>query len=187
MAYLDREFSQTELEKLTFPANFDGCAFQNCDFSDVDLSGSEFEDCQFTDCNLSNLKSRKTALKHCEFTDCKLLGFRFDSCDRFNFSVAFSHCQLDHAVFFQCRMPRTSFSHCRLLQTDFAQADLSESDFDQSDLNGAIFDQTDLKGCDFTSAKNFSIDPRNNSLRKAKFHPSGLSGLLSAFQIEIKY
>ncbi|WP_419802798.1 hypothetical protein [Mucilaginibacter sp.] len=38
---------------------------------------------------------------------------------------------------------------------------------------------------DFSSAYNFSIDPENNRIKKAKFSVAGLPGLLEKFGLKI--
>jgi fluoroquinolone resistance protein len=58
--------------------------------------------------------------------------------------------------------------------------------FDNCDLKNAAFDQTILEKADFRTAFNYSIDPDNNKIKKAKFSISGLTGLLEKYNIEIE-
>ena len=69
---------------------------------------------------------------------------------------------------------------------DFAESDLTGSIFDNCDLARAIFDNTNLVKADFRSAYNFSIDPDNNRIKKAKFSMVGAVGLLVKYDIEIE-
>jgi hypothetical protein len=52
-------------------------------------------------------------------------------------------------------------------------------------LQGSTFDNTILEKADLRTAFNFSINPVNNRIRKAKFSIAGLAGLLDQFDIEI--
>ena len=64
-------------------------------------------------------------------------------------------------------------------------ADLSGAVFADCDLNGAIFDRTVLEKADFSTARNYSIDPETNRIRRARFSISGLPGLLGRYDIDI--
>jgi len=52
-------------------------------------------------------------------------------------------------------------------------------------LAGAIFENTILEKADFRTSLNYSIDPENNRIRKAKFSILEISGLLDKYDIEI--
>lgn len=131
------------------------------------------------------VKVRGTALREIIFADCKILGVRFDECNAFGFSAQFVRNQLDHASFFQLKMNGTIFSHCRLRETDFTETELNGAVFEACDLEGAVFDHTQLQKADFRSAHGFVIDPETNDIRKAKFSPQGLIGLLHKYGIEV--
>lgn len=73
-----------------------------------------------------------------------------------------------------------------LQESDFAEADLTGSVFDNCDLAQAIFDHTTLEKTDFRTSYNYSIDPENSRIRKAKFSVLGVSGLLDKYDIDIE-
>ena len=68
---------------------------------------------------------------------------------------------------------------------DFAEAILNEAVFSICNLLGATFDRTNLEKVDFRTATNFSIDPENNQIRKAKFTVDGLVGLVQKYDLKI--
>jgi uncharacterized protein YjbI with pentapeptide repeats len=72
-----------------------------------------------------------------------------------------------------------------LHETDFAECDLTNGVFDNCDLSGALFDHTNLEKADFRTAFNYSVDPENNRIKKAKFSLPGVTGLLHKYDIEI--
>ena len=82
-------------------------------------------------------------------------------------------------------LKKVSFKDSNLLEVEFTEADLSGVTFDNCNLQRAIFDQSKLEKTNFKSAFNFSINPSNNYIRKAKFSLQGLKGLLEQYDLEI--
>jgi uncharacterized protein YjbI with pentapeptide repeats len=82
-------------------------------------------------------------------------------------------------------MKKTIFRNCSLQEVDFVEADLTQAVFDNCDLSSAIFYNTILEKADFTTAYNFTINPANNRIKKAKFATAGLACLLSSYDIVI--
>lgn len=175
------DFSTQKLEA----QEYDHCTFLNCTFSDAVISGINFTDCIFEECDLSNCKLQNTAFKTVDFVKCKLLGLHFDDCNPFLFSVFFKQCVLDFSSFYKMKLKQTTFSDCQLIEVEFNESDLSESVFLNCDLNKASFNNTNLTSCDLRLAINFTIDPENNKLNKAKFSQDGLSGLLLKYNIKV--
>jgi fluoroquinolone resistance protein len=58
--------------------------------------------------------------------------------------------------------------------------------FTNCDLAGAIFNNTILEKANFTTARNYSINPQTNVVKKAKFSLPGVVGLLDVFKITIE-
>jgi hypothetical protein len=50
----------------------------------------------------------------------------------------------------------------------------------------AVFDNTILEDADLRTAENYSIDPENNYIRKAKVASEALPGLLEKYDLEIE-
>jgi uncharacterized protein YjbI with pentapeptide repeats len=101
------------------------------------------------------------------------------------FSVSFDTCNLDYSTFYKKKLVQTAFNQSSLKQVDFSEADLSKSSFNNSNLSETLFFRTNLTEADFRSAQNFSIDPLENQLKKAKFSRANLEGLLEKFQLKI--
>ena len=78
------------------------------------------------------------------------------------------------------------FNDCLLKEVDFSETSLMSAVFKNCDLSGTIFNRTFLENADFRTANNFSIDPENNSIRKAKFSIMGSIGLLNKYDIKIE-
>ena len=162
---------------------FEQCVFKKCTFEDI--SCCEFLKCEFHDCNFSNCKTNGTAFQETTFVNCKMLGVNFSQCNTFLLSFRFENCQLDYSDFSKIEIPRTSFCNSSLKDVLFEQTKLSASTFAGSNLQNATFHRCDLSHCDFNTAQNFTIIPKDNLMRQAKFSIYGLEGLLTEFGLKI--
>lgn len=178
----NKDYSETKLSGHEFLH----CEFRNCDFTKTDLSNNEFSDCLFINCNFSLALLNNTGLQNITFDRCKLMGLDFSRCNDFSFSTTFRHCAMDYCSFFKKKMKKTLFTECSLREVDFTEADLSMAAFQQCDLLHATFDQTILESADFRTARNYSLDPELNKVRKAKFSYMGLAGLLGKYDLEVE-
>ncbi|WP_316771278.1 pentapeptide repeat-containing protein [Pedobacter frigiditerrae] len=165
---------------------FDECTFKNCDLTEADFYGCDFIKCTFDNCNLSMVKFGAIGFDGVEFFNCKMVGVDFSNTKDFLFGVDFSDCILDYAAFMKKKNKKGKFKNCSLKGTDFSEADLTDAKFERCDLSVAVFMRTILSGANFTSSYNFTIDPEKNQLRKAKFSPDGLIGLLANYGIIVE-
>ena len=175
-------FAQEPLNK----AEYENCTFTNCNFEETNLTEFKFIDCEFLDCNWSLAMLHGTVLRDVKFKGCKMLGLQFETCNDFGLSFSFENCQLNHSTFFQMNIKKTIFRNCQLREIDFSESNLTNVIFDDCDLAQAIFVNTVLERADFRTAYNYSIDPENNRLKKAKFSILGISGLLDKYDIVIQ-
>ena len=83
-------------------------------------------------------------------------------------------------------MSKTSFLSCKMHGVDFSYCELNFAIFKACDLQDAIFEQTNLEKADFRTAKNYTIDPEKNRIKKAKFSMPEVVGLLAKFDIQIE-
>lgn len=174
-------FQQSELEK----GVYEECRFISCNFSESNLKKYVFIDCIFEKCNLSNSILTKTSFQGCEFRSCKMVGVRFDHCTPLLLSFSFDSCMLNLSSFYGLKIPGTNFMKCNLQEADFTGCSLVGSNFQHTDLYRAIFHNTILEECDLRSAENYSIDPEENSIRRAKFSLEGIPGLLIKYTLQI--
>ncbi len=167
------------------PGEYEDCRFEGGAFSRADLSNLEFSDCTFVDCDLSMAKLHRTAFRRVVFVHCKLMGLHFEACNTFSLEMEFEGCNLDFSSFFRLKLPGTKFKNCKMESVDFSEADFSKAVFDQCTLNKAQFDQTRLEHADFRTASDFSIDPAQNTVTKARFSPHNVAGLLRKYGVVI--
>jgi uncharacterized protein YjbI with pentapeptide repeats len=165
---------------------FDYCTFVKCNFTKTQVALCLFNDCSFVDCNLSMTDFNQSTLNNVSFKNCKILGVSFGKCHDFIFEVSFDNCVLDYSSFEKRKMPKTSFLRSSLKGTDFGLADMKQCRFVESDLTEAIFYNTNLQEADFSTAYNYTIDPDENNIKKARFSREGLTGLLYKYNIIIE-
>ena len=79
-----------------------------------------------------------------------------------------------------------NFKECSLHDVDFTEADLSNAVFAHCDLMGSTFMQSNLEKADFSTAKNYSINPAFNKIKKARFSVPEITGLLHQYDIVIE-
>ena len=101
-------------------------------------------------------------------------------------SFRFEGCILSYASFYKLKLKNTHFVDCKLEQVEFVETDLSNSVFQHCDLSLAVFERTLLEGADLRTAYNFSIDPENNRIKKAKFSMQNIVGLLDKHGILVE-
>jgi fluoroquinolone resistance protein len=182
----NRTFERSDILKPFQKAEYDCCTFKSCDLSEAVLSGSRFFNCKFDSCNLTTSKISETSFADTEFKGCKMLGLRFDQCNKFSMAFIFKECALDHSSFQGLDLKKMKFLNCTVRECDFTASNLSSAVFDECDLSRTTFDQTNLEKADLRTATNYSIDPRNNKVLKAKFSMPEAKGLLDGFGVIIE-
>ncbi|MGA9212545.1 pentapeptide repeat-containing protein [Kaistella sp.] len=183
----DQNFNKLDFrQEPLIKGEYENCLFTNCNFEEVNLTEFKFVDCEFRECNWSLALLHGTVLREVKFKDCKMLGLQFETCNDFGLSFSFENCQLNHSTFFQMNIKKIIFRNCQLREIDFSESNLSSVVFDNCDLSQAIFAHSILDKADFRTAYNYSIDPENNRIKKAKFSILGISGLLDKYDIVIQ-
>lgn len=165
---------------------YEDCEFVGCNFSWVDISHTRFIDCRFIGCNLSNIQNVGTGWQDVDFEDCKILGVRFDAAQTFLFEIGARGCVFDYCSFSGMKMSRTVFTSSSWVDTDWSGTDISECVFDDCDMRGARYARTDMRWADFSSARDYIIDPEDNQVEGARFSLAGTPGLLTKYHIIIE-
>lgn len=186
--YTDFKFQQPDLISSQLKkGTYDGCSFEEIDFSNQFLDGYTFLDCIFRGCNLSNSNVGGSQFSDSRFLDCKLLGLKMENKGMLNSGLTFINCHMDFASARSSILRGTSFEGCSLRDADFSDCDLSGASFITCDLNRALFFHSNLEGVNFTTSLNISLDPDQNRLKKARFSLQSLPGLLQKYGIEIDH
>ena len=165
---------------------FNDCTFRNCDFSNLQINSAELVDCKFESCNLAMLKLDNTVLNKVKFINCKILGVDFSKCSKFLFSISFENSILNYSLFHKNDLKSTVFNNCNLQEVSFLETNLTSAKFIECDLTSTVFDGTNLEKADFTTSRNYIINPETNRLKKARFSLPDVIGLLNHLDIEIQ-
>ena len=182
----DKTFKGQDYTKIRLPkAEYENCIFDTCQFSNSDITNTTFSECVFIDCDLSNANFTEATIKETEFKNCKILGVNFQSCNPFLLSFNFEKCILNFSSFYQMKLKKIHFNACKMIKVEFTEADLSEAIFTDCDLENAFFNSTNLEKADFSTSYNFTINPEENKIQKAKFSKENLAGLLTSFGIVV--
>lgn len=176
LAYQKRELKQKEFYK---------CIFENCKFLESIFSQCIFEDCIFKNSDLSLVVVKQSSFFGVSFKESKLVGVNWTNSGK-PFTADFYTCTLDYSIYIGMNLRKVKMISCSIKDADFAEADLANASFVGSDLQGARFLNTNLTQTDFTDAKNYSIDPRCNKLKKTQFSLPEAISLLKYFDIVIK-
>lgn len=118
------------------------------------------------------------------FEDCKIVGLDFFTCDKL-LHLSFKKSFLQTCNFGDAKLKGTSFFGSKIKEVYFTNTDLTDANFTDTDLEGTLFHQCNLTKSDFTNAKNYMIDVRTNTVKKAKFSFPEAINLLKSFDITI--
>lgn len=95
-----------------------GCIkFLNCEFQNVDFTGSSFVDCHFENCIFKNITFRK-----CQYWNCTLKNIKISNSDltRTEFDLSF----FENSQFFKSNLSAADFSKCQFKETTFYHSNL---------------------------------------------------------------
>ena len=152
--HIDQNIQQrTIIQDLTF----DGCLFENIDFTKVSLKHLDLIDVTFDKCDLSNQNFDHQYLNRVQFKNCKLTGTSFietnlkdvlfDHCQgRYSnlsssqlFNVMFDHCDLQEASFYDANFKKIQFNETNLIQSELASLHHKGLDLSTCQIQGATF------------------------------------------------
>jgi uncharacterized protein YjbI with pentapeptide repeats len=119
------------------------------------------------------------------FDSCKIVGLDFNLCHKHLLKLHFKDSILNTCNFSHLNLIKTNFINCKIHEGLFEESNLQEACFDECDLTDSIFNRSNLSKADFRSAKNYTIDPSNNHIKKAKFSIPEVIGLVRFYDIEI--
>ena len=175
----EQTFTAADFKSTTFEiAHYELCVFNSIDFTKFTFSEAKFVDCEFVDCDLSMVSLTGSMLQNITFTRCKMLGLFFETVKPFLFEVRFQDCNLESSSFENVRMENTVFQSCKLAGVDFTNSNLKGVQFEACDLLNATFYNSKLEKADFTTARNFSINPQHNQTKGSIVSSANLEGFL---------
>jgi uncharacterized protein YjbI with pentapeptide repeats len=143
------------------------CTFRECDLSLVEVPGS-----QFATVRLEGSKAIGVDWTRADWTTGKLAH-----------PLAFARCALNHSTFIGLDLPSLELIDCVAVDVDFREAVLTGANLAGTDLTDSLFVHTNLSGADLSRARNYRIDPGQNTVQGAKFSLPEAISLLYALDI----
>jgi len=173
-------FAKAELER----SHFYGCTFEEGVLRESVLRECRFIECVFRGCDLSLAQVFGSAFSSSRFERCQVVGVNWTHAewgdDGLKMPAGYFDSALNHSTFLGLNLKGISIVDCAAADVDFRDANLRQADFGGTDLSGSLFNHTDLTDADLSRARDYRIDPSQNTLRNAKFSlPEALSLLYS--------
>jgi len=183
--YVDQAFRDAHLEHAELiSSEFHDCVFFHTFFAQSVFRRCRFVNCVFRECDLSLLQVPQCRFTQSRFEKSKVIGVNWSEADWPKTGLAnpigFVGCAISHSTFMGLTLPRMEVRDCVALDVDFREADLSKADFAGTDLSQSLFGNTNLSEADLSRARNYHIDPGQNTLKQARFSlPEAMSLLYS--------
>ncbi|MEN8614155.1 pentapeptide repeat-containing protein [Dehalogenimonas sp. THU2] len=185
-AYYRETFTGLSLSNETITGReFDECEFIRCSFVDCKFESCKFLSCRLVECVISAIKPVNCRFREVKFLKSKVIGFDWTKAIVIE-DLEFDGCQINYSNFRLLKLPGIKIIDCEAKEVDFIETDLTNGVFKKTDLENSQFFKTNLTGADFSSARNYSIDVRNNILKKTRFSMPEALALLDGLDIIIE-
>jgi fluoroquinolone resistance protein len=188
MSFTEEVYYQEKFTRQTIAEeNLDSLRFEECEFEGCSFIKSKFYKCKFLNsrfkaCVLSAVNPLESHFVEVHFTDSKVIGCDWTKAHRVE-DLDFSGCQINYSNFKLLKLPGLKLLNCEAKEVDFIETDLSRGIFKNTDFENSRFFKSNLSLADFRGARNYSIDVKNNTLKKTHFSlPEALS-LLNSLDI----
>lgn len=188
LASRDDSFYQQEFVDLVITGEmvigreFEDCRFERCRFVESGFEGCTLVDCTFEGCELSGMQLTGSTVVGTRFVQCKLMGVDWTRAASLG-ALQFERCNLSYSLFNSLNLKKLRMARCVCKECDFEGADLTNADFEGTDLEKSVFARTNLTNAGFRGARNYSIDLRNNTVKRTKFSLPEAVSLLNSFDI----
>ncbi len=171
-------------------ASFSDCSFTKCAFAGAVFRDGAFIDCLFRECDLSSIKVPDTNWVNCRFVGSKVIGVDWAEAggahSKLPLSLAFEGCNVSYSSFFGLSVTGLVVERCIAYEVEFGEANLSDGVFTGTDFHGSTFHHTNLSRADFSGAKNYTIDPTANTVKRAIFSLPEAVSLLRGFEVILR-
>jgi fluoroquinolone resistance protein len=182
-SYYREKFAKLSLEKETVKARyFEECEFDSCTFVDCKFEKCKFLNCKFNDCILSAVIPLDSNFIDTTFRKSKVLGFDWTKALKIE-GLVFEGIKINYSNFKLLKIPKIKIVNCEAKEVEFIETDLNNGDFKNTDFEKSRFFKADLSEADFRGARNYSIDVKNNTLKKTRFSLPEALALLEGLDI----
>ena len=167
--YYQETFIKITLSKETIKeVEFEECGFAECSFVNCKFIKCRFINCKFDSCVISAVIPTGCHFVDARFTGSKVIGVDWTKAQRIQ-EISFEKCQINYSNFRFLKLPKITMVNCEAKEVDFTETDLTEGNFADTDFEKSIFLKTILTEANLGGAKNYYIDARYNTIKKAHF------------------
>jgi fluoroquinolone resistance protein len=173
--YTSQEFKKGVLKNgQVSRKEFSACTFIKCSFNETVFQDCRFRDCTFKGCDLSLVSLKGCSFTNTRFEDSQLISINWTettwATGKTIFKpVDFWGCVINYSTFMGLDLKKVTLSKCIARDVSFEEANLTQADCRFTDFLNSRFIRTDLTEADFTGAKNYTIAPNLNTLKKTRF------------------
>jgi uncharacterized protein YjbI with pentapeptide repeats len=166
---------------------FNGVTFSKSDFNEAVIKKCIFEGCKFVNCNLSSVKFIDSRISECKFMECKMMGIDWSLLNAsMGLEMDMKDCVLNYSDFYKVDISNSKIVRCEVKECRFEESKAENVIFRKSDFLGSTFKSMYMKKADFTKAKNYLFDIRENRCKGGKFDYPEVLNLLKPFGISIE-
>lgn len=177
-------FSYEKVNKQIKDVAFNGCRFENVDFSSFPLVNVDLIDCVFDSCDLTKSDISSKLFLRCIFNNCKFLGADF--IDVIIKHVTFSSSNLEY-LNFSSKFTDVSFNECKIKNGRFFDCVFKDVKIDYCDLSDCEIFKTSLNEVDLSTSKIENINSDIESIKGSKVDTLGMFEIARILGIEIKF
>jgi fluoroquinolone resistance protein len=182
-SYEQEKFSGIALTQTKLDSKrFEECEFNGCSLVECKIVKCTFLSCRFKNCVLSAISPLQSRFSEVKFENSKVIGCDWTRAQHVE-ELEFSGCQVNYSNFKLLKLEGLKLVNCEAKEVDFIETDLSRGVFKNTDFEKSRFFKTNLTQADFRGAKNYSIDVRNNVLKKTHFSLPEVLSLLNSLDI----
>lgn len=188
MIFTDKSYYNEKFTRLSFSSEtietkvFEECEFNCCTFINCKFEKCKFLNCKFNECILSAIDPSNSRFIEVNFSGSKVIGFDWTKSAKVD-GLEFVDCQINYSNFKLLKLPEIRIVNCEAREVDFIETDMSNGNFKNTDFDKSRFFKTDLSDADFSGARNYFIDVRNNILKKTRFSLPEALVLLNSLDI----
>ncbi len=153
--------------------------YESDTISEIESVEEVYEELDFENCVLSLVKFTKCSFSTLTFIKTKLIGIDWYDTFRFSLTMKCYGCVINFSSFVNVKLKSFVLEECTAHEVDFSEADMHNACCKGTDFQGSIFRRSNLSGADFTGAKNYTINPAHNNVKKARFSLPEVLSLLA--------
>jgi uncharacterized protein YjbI with pentapeptide repeats len=186
--HADQTFREAHVEQgELISSEFYDCVFFRCRFVEALFRSCRFVNCTFQRCDLSLVQVPQSTFSLVRFEDSTVIGVDWTQADwpttGLGDPIGFFNSAINHSTFIGLRLRGIQIRNTAARDVDFREADLYRADFGGTDLSESMFINTNLAEADLSGARNYHIDPGQNTLTGAKFSLPEAMSLLYCMDI----